>query len=473
VIEFPRAVARRFRAVLRRSLLDGLRRDDWPPVAISAGAEGLTLRAVREDRGVRYRHEGTFANASIAFSAAALGEFEGAGGAVTLEELRGGDGQARWSEGGAPRTARLRALPPDRVPEFPQPPKDFVPVSPDFLVALAEASLVAAGSSVRVAMTRVQLRGRAGEVVATDGRQLLVQGGFRLPWKDDVLVPRLPALASRDMVKEGEARVGRTAKHVHLEVGPWAFALPIDAESKFPDHARVIPAAVGVKATLRLDPADGKFLASVLPKLPGAGDDNGPVTLDLCQPPAVRAVDADTGQKVEVALPRSTASGQPFRVYTARELLRKALLLGFTEFQVTNASSPLLCRDATRVYVWVPLDPKHAAAPGDGFERLSPLTGMNAHPKAETLTPPPRRETTMPPPQPSGNAPDHGGNGRDGQPAPVSLDALIAEGEELRNLLQEAAGRNARLLAALKRYKRQSRVLESAVESLRQLRLDR
>ena len=44
--------------------------------------------------------------------------------------------------------------------------------------------------------------------------------------------------------------------------------------------------------------------------------------------------------------------------------------------------------------------------------------------------------------------------------------------EELRNQLQEASTRLARLLAGLKQHRRQSRAVQVAMQSLRQLKLD-
>jgi hypothetical protein len=57
-------------------------------------------------------------------------------------------------------------------------------------------------------------------------------------------------------------------------------------------------------------------------------------------------------------------------------------------------------------------------------------------------------------------------------PERMSLADVVAEGEALRALLSEAAGRIARLLAALKQQRRQSRAVRQAMESLRQLQLD-
>jgi hypothetical protein len=104
----------------------------------------------------------------------------------------------------------------------------------------------------RTALTRLLLRGKPGEIVATDGRQLLIQGGFRFGWPEDVLVPRLPVFGHRDLTFTDPARLGRTASHVGLSLGPWTFLLAVPC---FPQpthfdtpggafcHAREYPAA--------------------------------------------------------------------------------------------------------------------------------------------------------------------------------------------------------------------------------------
>src|SRR5204863_9620107 len=100
-----------------------------------------------------------------------------------------------------------------------------------FTPALAGAARPTPRQSIRVALTRLQLRGKTGEVVASDARQLLVQRGFRFPWPDDVLVPRVPALAGTEVSTCAPVGVGRTPTHVIIQAAPWAFALPIDTAS--------------------------------------------------------------------------------------------------------------------------------------------------------------------------------------------------------------------------------------------------
>ncbi len=55
----------------------------------------------------------------------------------------------------------------------------------------------------------------------------------------------------------------------------------------------------------------------------------------------------------------------------------------------------------------------------------------------------------------------------------AGIEELIAETEALRRALQEAAARAGRLAVALRQQRRQSRVVQAAVETLRGLRLGR
>jgi hypothetical protein len=77
----------------------------------------------------------------------------------------------------------------------------------------------------------------------------------------------------------------------------------------------------------------------------------------------------------------------------------------------------------------------------------------------------------MPTPPPNGRATD-GGRTPDPQPEHWGIDEVIAETEALRGVLQDASARVARLLAALKNQRRQSRAVRAAMASLQQLKLD-
>jgi hypothetical protein len=73
---------------------------------------------------------------------------------------------------------------------------------------LADASSSAARESVRYAVSNIQLRGRPGEIIATDGRQLLLQSGFKFPFTDDVLVPSSTVFGCKELDGGGEVSIG-------------------------------------------------------------------------------------------------------------------------------------------------------------------------------------------------------------------------------------------------------------------------
>src|SRR5262249_61690775 len=107
-------------------------------------------------------------------------------------------GRACWEDGGVPCSLELDTVVPEGLPELPSMPERLTEVGPGFLAALAEAARTASKDASRFALSHVQLRGKRGQLVGTDGRQLLVQGGFGLPWPEDVLIPALPAFGCRD-----------------------------------------------------------------------------------------------------------------------------------------------------------------------------------------------------------------------------------------------------------------------------------
>src|SRR5262249_22265988 len=153
----------------------------------------------------------------------------------------------------------------------PEEPETFLPVAADLLPALAEAVGSAARDGARFALTRLQLRGRQGEVVATDGRQLLIQKGFTFPWREDVLVAALDVFGLKELTQEEGVLLGKTDTHVCLRIGPWTFHLALDKDGRFPDADGVVPATKGERTVCTLAPEDARFLTQALPRLPGKG----------------------------------------------------------------------------------------------------------------------------------------------------------------------------------------------------------
>src|SRR5260370_36536586 len=106
------------------------------------------------------------------------------------------------------------------LPGSPGPSRAGSPGPDGRLGALAEAAATAAEDDSRYALSCLALRGASGTVAATDGRQVLVQGGFAFPWEGEVLVRRSPLFACRELPRELPVSIGRTGTHVVLRVGP-------------------------------------------------------------------------------------------------------------------------------------------------------------------------------------------------------------------------------------------------------------
>jgi hypothetical protein len=469
LITFPRLLARQFRVLLRRSLQPPGPRDP-PLVRLRASREGLELAARQPECCLLYRQVGSLPAETLVFPADVLTDIAGKAGSVTLVETGAGQGEARWDDGGVPRRRPFTLVVPDKLPELPT---HFQPVEPAFLQALAEAARTCARASGHYALARIQLRGRSGQLVATDGRQLLEQGGFALPWPEEVLIPALPVFASRDLPSEEPVALGRTATQVGVRVGPWTFLLEIDTEGRYPHADSVIPRGAVLVSRLQLSEDDARFLAHVLPRLPGGKDDTSSVTLDLGAQIVLRTGADESPQVHEVVLSGSSCAGPAVRLACNRRYLWRVVQLGFREVLIGNATTPLLCRDPTRTYLFMPLE--GALPPAADAVRIvssdTPAVALRAQPQSE----PPRRKEPMPRPSTPGEEPRNGPAGLPAPSPPTSEaeppDPLV-EAEALRALLHDGQLRLGRLLAALKQQRRHSRALRAAVDSLRQLRLD-
>jgi hypothetical protein len=250
---------------------------------------------------------------------------------------------------------------------------------------------------------------------------------------------------------------------VILETGPLTFWLKIDKESRFPNTNQVIPKEASIQSRLHLHPEDAAFLVTSLPKMPGSDNEHFPVTLDLCKPPAVRAKGDGEASLTEVVLAHSKVSGKPVKINVDRRLLYRASKLGFSELLVASPDVPVICRDESRTFVFMPLNPEGVLGTTKDAVRVA---SSEIEPVPSPALPE-RSEPPMPTPQ-NGNGEN---NGRSDQT--TGLMDLIAEAESVRDMLQQATSRTARLVSSLKQQRRQTRAMQQAMASLRQLNFDR
>lgn len=469
MIQITRSLARQLRAIIRKSVLVGASRYALQSVALRTDEQGLRIRVPGPEVAVEYHQPGALPPETICLPTEALDNFAGAKDtSVLLETIAPGTVQARWDDGGVPQVQEYSVKEGDAFPEFPEA-AAWVPQEPRLLTALAEAVGTTAKETVRYALTRIQLRGgKAGQIVATDGRQLFMEGGFRFPWDDHFLIPAVSVFGSKALPRAAIA-ITRTAAHLGVRIGPWTFWLLIDTAGRYPRVEDVIPAAASRRTSCRLSASEAAFLARALPRLPRAeDDDDDPVTVDLNGHVAVRSKGTD--HVTEVDLPGSTVSGPPVRCRTNRRYLARALALGFTEFQLANADTPVACLDGPRTYVWMPLPKEKALPPSDDIIRITP-------PAQEPNQPPitkERKPALMPAPTSNGTTNGHvaerpAKTRTEPQPQAVSLGVLITEAQALKEALRDAYHRSGRLLVAVKRHRRQSKLLASTVTALKQL----
>src|SRR5262249_50793002 len=177
-------------------------RGPWPPVAGRAGRQGLNLSSQQGDVALRHHTAGSFRSENLALPGSLLPELEGGSGVVTLEQTAPFKGKASWQDRSGPRDLEFETADPAALPPTPTPPSNAAAMPPEFLTARDAAARSASRDAGRYACNHVLLRGRDSSVIATDGRQLLIQTGFSLPWGEDRLVPALPAFGRCELPRD-------------------------------------------------------------------------------------------------------------------------------------------------------------------------------------------------------------------------------------------------------------------------------
>jgi hypothetical protein len=160
-----------------------------------------------------------------------------------------------------------------------------------------------------------------------------------------------------------------------------------------------------------------------------------------------------------------------------RELFARALDLGFTEVCVASADKPFLFRDDRRTLVVMPLDKNAIVGPSDQAIRIPSVNGETESVAEVKDHEPVVAETsalTF-----ANGTPGVNGTKKTGRtiaksatrkPPAGTLAVLVAEAESLKNDLRQAYTRTHQLLSAIKKYRRQNKVVQSTLASLRQLK---
>jgi hypothetical protein len=166
-------------------------------------------------------------------------------------------------------------------------------------------------------------------------------------------------------------------------------------------------------------------------------------------------------------LSRSRYTGPSLRFNIDCELLAQALRMGFSEVEITDPASPVVCRDASRIFGCQPLDSESAVAPSKNVTRIESHTvPEHGSVRAEG---PGKAKALMSAPTPAPIATAK--NPTSIKPDTTGLLTLIREAEALQEALSDARIRAGRLTIALRRHRKRERLVASTLATLKQLKL--
>ena len=466
MITITRSLARKFRSLLRRAGLGKHEGQSDAFVHVVADSTGLRLRTAGADIAMEYRQLGDEMSAELlVVPVEALAIVEGrTDDAVTIESSGPNRVTIGWIDRGVPQMID-RAIPATlKEPTWPELPITFKANPPELWTALRQGLASTDRLSSRYALGCLQLRGSKGEIAATDGQQILTQAGFEFPWPNDLLIQGSSLLGSKELDSRESVGVGQAGQWVTLSIGNWVISLKI-SDGRFPRIDDCIPAVGTLNSHLTLSPADAEFLAHALPSLPKQDEQHDPVTLDLNGRVLVRAKADGPTRATELVLTNSRLDGEPVVMHSNRKFLARALELGFNQVHFNGPEAPVLCYDDRRRFLWAVLDPKSAIPrSNDAISIVSPA----ASPSTEVTSSPARRTVVSQKPVAAATVVDSTPRAVS-KPQESNRASAIEQATALRDSLRCATSAAHQLLRSLKQQKRQARIVESTLASLKQL----
>ena len=488
MITITRSTARLVRAVFRKALGNAAR-GRLGVVGLESGADGLLFKSKFNDVAIEYRVPGHYPAESVAVPIDLLRTVEGSNDEpVQIQQSSKRMVEARWNDGVVPQIGHFDA---DRAGDllkgFPATPREWLENEPRLLVALRDAAETVNQYPTRFATNMIQLRNETGSLGATDGHHLLVQRGFSLPCKDELLFPANKVFTAKELPTEEQVFIGRTEDWVSVRVGQWTMHFLVDKAGSYPKLQDQIRAVETATSKLHVSEADAAFLVQTLDRLPCNEDAFRPVTVDLNGQVCIRAKPEGSSQVTEVLLSSSSLEGPATAINTDRRYLARALRMGFREVLIFEHDRPLQCQDDHRSYVWMPLSPEGVIKPAENMIRIeSPLQDASGSslPKQKRNTPAmPRKKASDYGVVPATNGTNNGAtnghsNGHAAEPATSNGNtngehagevSLIEQAETVRTSLRESMDKVGDLITSLKRHRKQSRLVQSTLSSLKQL----
>ncbi len=469
MITISRLLARQLRAVFRRAGI-GKAYGGYRQRALFLADQGtLRIRGLSCNAAVEYQaaHQGGPVEALLPLDLLAACE----GSRPDPVQLDFGTDEkvtASWTDKRVPVVRDFAtSAPDDTLPPFPPLPETFASNDPGLWLALREAAATTDQQPHRFALSCVQLCSSSGKIVATDGQQALVQSGFTFPWTEDLLVPASGVFGCRELPADQPIQVGKSEDWVTFKSGPWSISLKLEKDARFPDVTRHISDPSAATSHLHIADSDGDFLNDALPRLPCEDNTNCPVTLDLNGQVLIRGKAADQSRATELALSSSRLDGDPITVNSNREYLLRALRLGFRDVHFYGREQPVLCDGGGRQYVWALLSPESPIPSSPDLIRIASIQRQAGEASGH---PQPRRSkatVSEPTPQtpPTGDKPATKARRSSASKRPSPIEQAVVFRDALRTAVVQAN----ELIRNLKQQKREARLVQTTLASLKQL----
>ncbi len=261
---------------------------------------------------------------------------------------------------------------------------------------LRQAAYLTDPDSSRYSLGCIRIRGRDGQIAASDGRQAFTHSGFGLP-VDEVLVPAATLKQLKCLDTCSSISVGRSSDWISLRmaVGPlrWLVDLKLANQGRFPNVDQCMPSPNSARCTLTIAKSDAEYLQNHLAKLFGKSSDIQPLTIDLSRDEVTgqqrvllrfagrssvlaahrleipeidgrtthsgrlgtsglpASSDFLTTEPVELCLENSHYDLLPMQISMDYRHLLAALSIGFRQIQLGTPTSPVWCDAGVRRYV--------------------------------------------------------------------------------------------------------------------------
>jgi hypothetical protein len=245
-----------------------------------------------------------------------------------------------------------------KVNTLPTAPKQTATNDKRMLDVLHQSARCADPANMRTALNGICLRGATSQILGTTGIQLVVNEHFSFPWKEDVITPVSKLFGAKELQDDtDEVLVGHINEFVYFAVGEVEIWLR-EITGTFPKmNGLLTPAANFVY--LNVDPTDAAFILDRLGKMPGGKDHESPIWISLADKIEVRAYDQPHQACTALELSRSSCTEKDVKMSCNRLFLKNALQFGCHRIGMApNDTAAVICTGTDRSFVFMPLSNK-------------------------------------------------------------------------------------------------------------------